>query len=62
MPYRFGEKHHNAKYPDSLVTQIRSEHMAYIRGRGYESLAVKYGVPYSTVKDWCQYATRKTSR
>ena len=62
MPYKTREKHHNTKYPDSLVKLIRKEHFAYIKGKGYLSLARKYGLSYSTVKDWCQYRTRISAR
>jgi Mor family transcriptional regulator len=40
---------------DSQVSEIRSAHLAYIRGRGYESLAKKYGVGASTIRDVITY-------
>ena len=40
---------------DSQVREIRSAHLAYIRGRGYESLAKQYGVGSSTIRDVITY-------
>lgn len=39
------------------VRAIRSEHVEWVRGRGYESLARKYGVGISTIRDVCTYRT-----
>lgn len=62
MPYKTGEQHHNTKHSDKLVSQVKSEYMAYIRGRGIEALAKKYDLPFSTVRDWVQYRTRYSAR
>lgn len=58
MPYPHGETHHCSKYSNSLVRKVRNEYMPWVRGRGYEALSKKYGVPYETVRDWCQGVTR----
>lgn len=57
-PKKTGEEHHRAKYPDDLVAKIKAEHIAYIKGRGYTELSRKYGIPHSTVRDWCQRKCR----
>ncbi len=42
--------------PDQ-VRAIRSQHREWVRGCGYESLAKKFGVGISTIRDVCTYRT-----
>ena len=44
---------------DCQVRDIRKEHMAYIRGRGYKVLAEKYGCGESTIRDIITFRTRR---
>lgn len=60
MP-RQGQKHHNARLTDVEVRDIRNRHMAYIKGRGYYSLAKEYGVGVSTIRDIITYRTRRNA-
>ena len=53
-----GERHPNCKLTDDQVRAIRGEYLAYIRGRGYGALALKYGVHESTIREICNYAIR----
>ncbi len=60
MP-KFGSQNHNAKLSDDDVRSIRSEHMAYVRGRGYKALAKKYSSSESTIRDIVTYRTRRNA-
>lgn len=58
MP-RSGENNHKAKATDELIAQIRSEYRPYVNG--YKNHAKKYGIPYTTIRDWVQYYTRRSA-
>jgi Mor family transcriptional regulator len=45
---------------DDQVREIRKEHMAYIRGRGYRKLAEKYGCGQSTIRDIITFRARQS--
>jgi len=60
MP-RFGERNHNATLSDSDVRNIRNSHMAYVAGRSYKSIAAKYGVGISTIRDIVTFRTRRSA-
>ncbi len=54
--HRTGETHGRAKYPDSLVEMARQAHD---NGEGgYKRLALRFGVPVDTMRDWLAYRTR----
>ena len=61
MPHRYGQNHHRAKLSDEQVREIRAQHLAWVRGRGYKTLALKYGVSESTIRDICTYRTRRSA-
>ena len=44
---------------DDQVRDIRKEHMAYIRGRGYKALAEKYKCGESTIRDIITFRARQ---
>lgn len=46
-----GEKAYNAKLTNEDVINIRAEYQKGVRGKGYRSLAVKYGVSDITIYD-----------
>ena len=62
MAYAAGENHRKANHSDDFVAKIRKEHMAYIRGRGYKELGIKYGISQWTIRDWVTYRTRRSAR
>lgn len=43
---------------DEQVREIRAQHKPGKRGHGYESLAKKYGVGTSTIRDVITYRSR----
>lgn len=45
------------KFTLAQVAAIRAEHLAYVKGRGYLSLARKCGVGASTIRDLVTYRT-----
>lgn len=45
------------KFTPTQVRAIRAEHLAFVKGRGYLSLARKYGVGASTIRDVVTYRT-----
>lgn len=56
--YRVGFWHGRAKQPDSIVAAVRADYKPGVRGYGYASVAKKWGVPFETARDWCNYVTR----
>lgn len=56
--YRIGEAHQKAKLSDAQVKAMRAEYEPGKRGKGYLSLARKYGCGESTARDICTNATR----
>jgi antitoxin component HigA of HigAB toxin-antitoxin module len=53
-----GACHPKAKTPDSDVEMIVYLHDEY--GMGYKALAKKFGLPRSTVRNFCNGRTRST--
>lgn len=54
--YKHGEQHHRAKLTDAQVAAIRQQHRP---GKvGYQTLARRYGVGESTIRDIITYRTR----
>lgn len=51
-----GEQHHNAKLSDKDVDQIRELHEQH--GLGYRTIANKFEVHPSTIRDILQYKSR----
>lgn len=56
----FGERHGKAALTDEQVEAIRAEHAPRKHGKGYGSLAKKYNVGESTIRDIVNYFTRPT--
>lgn len=54
--YRVGETHHRAKLTDAQVDEMRDLHED--DGVGYRTLAKRFNVSKSTVRDICNYRTR----
>lgn len=54
--YRIGETHHNSKYPDNTVEQVRL--MREQDGKGYRAISKETGIPVRTVRDFCNYERR----
>lgn len=54
--HRRGEQHPRAKLTDHDVALIRTLHECH--ELGYGTLAAKFEVPKSTVRDVCKYHTR----
>ncbi len=59
MPAPTGLRHGKATIEDRIITNIKSEYIPYIFG--YRKLSKKYGIPVSTIRDWCTYATRRSA-
>lgn len=53
---RIGGSHHRSKLSDELVDEIRSAHED--RGKSYGQIAMRYGLPKSTVQMVCTYQRR----
>ena len=54
-----GARHPKAKLTDSQIKQLREMYTPYVIG--YGQLAAKFGCAPSTVRDICQYRTRKNA-
>jgi transposase len=52
---KMGEKHHSTKHSDETVDECIS---LYERGVKISKISKKYGIPYTTIYDWCMAKTR----
>jgi DNA-binding transcriptional regulator YiaG len=53
---RVGESHQWATLSDAEVEEVR--HLRETRGMWYRELAVRFNVPWETIRAWCVYKRR----
>lgn len=54
-----GESHQRAKASDELVRQAR--HLRSRHGMTYSKIAQQLGHSKETIRDWCEYRTRRSA-